>query len=54
MQKNGIFPKGLVYGFGQKFETFPSSYLSQNRPGKCVSRSSRNKKTSFYTLETKS
>ena len=26
--KIGIFPKGLLYGFGQKFENFPSFLLS--------------------------
>ena len=25
--KIGIFPKGLVHGFGQKFENFPSFYF---------------------------
>ena len=32
--KIGIFPKGLVPGFGQKLELFPSFYLRQNRPRK--------------------
>ena len=29
--KIGIFPKGLVHGFGQKFENFPSFYFWQNQ-----------------------
>ena len=32
-RKIDFFPKGLVHGFGQTFETFPFSYFSQNRPG---------------------
>ena len=34
--KIGIFPKGLVQGFGQKFENFPSFYFWQNQRGKCL------------------
>ena len=34
--KIGIFPKGLLHGFGQKFENFPSFYYWQNQPAKCV------------------
>ena len=34
--KNGIFPKELVHGFGQKFENLPSFYFWQNQPAKCV------------------
>ena len=33
-RKIGIFPKGLVHGFGQILEVFPSFYLRQNRPRK--------------------
>ena len=29
-------PKGLVCGFGQKFEIFPCFYFCQNQTGKCV------------------
>ena len=29
--KIGIFPKGLVQSFGQKFENFPSFYFWQNQ-----------------------
>ena len=32
--KIGIFPKGLLHGFGQKFENFPSFYYWQNQPAK--------------------
>ena len=35
--KNEIFPKGLVHGFGQKLENFPSFYFWQNQLAKCVS-----------------
>ena len=31
-----IFPKGLVHGFGQKIEIFPSFYFWQNQLAKCV------------------
>ena len=34
--KIGIFPKGLVHGFIQKFEIFPPFYFWQNQRGKCV------------------
>ena len=33
-KKSGIFPKGLVDGFGQKLNLFPSFYLRQRRPRK--------------------
>ena len=29
--KIGTLPKGLVHGFGQKLENFPSFYFSQNQ-----------------------
>ena len=32
-RKIGIFPKGLVHGFGQKLAIFPSFYLSQKMTG---------------------
>ena len=35
-RKTGMFPKGLVHGFGQKLAIFQSFYFRQNRPGKCV------------------
>ena len=31
-----IFPKGLVHGFGQKFEIFPCFYYQQNQLARCV------------------
>ena len=31
-----IFPKGLVHGFGEKFENFPSFYFRQSQQAKCV------------------
>ena len=34
--KIGIFPKGLVHGFGQKFENFPLFYFWQNQLAKRV------------------
>ena len=34
--KIGIFPKGLVHGFDQKFENFPSFYFWQNQRRKCL------------------
>ena len=34
--KIGIFPRGLLHGFDQKFENFPSFYYWQNQPAKCV------------------
>ena len=34
--KIGIFPKGLVHGFGQKFKNFPFFYFWQNQLAKCV------------------
>ena len=38
-----ILPKGLVHGFGRKFDIFPSFFFSQYRPGKCVFLYSRTK-----------
>ena len=35
-RKIEIFPKGLAHGFGQKMAIFPSFFLGQYRPGKCV------------------
>ena len=32
--KNWNFSKGLVHGFGQKLDLFPSLYLKQNRARK--------------------
>ena len=35
-RKTGIFPKGSVYGFGQKFRIFPFSYFKQYMQRKCL------------------
>ena len=43
-RKIGIFPKGLVHGFGQKLVIFPLFLKRQNRPNKSVLRYSRRKK----------
>ena len=43
-RKTGIFPNGLTHGFGQKMAIFPSFFLKQYMPGKCVLRYSRTKK----------
>ena len=42
-----IFPKGLVYGVGQKLENFPCFYFCQNQTGKRVWRYSRKEKKAF-------
>ena len=42
-RKIGIFPKGLIHGFGQKLQIFPCLYCRQNRSGKCVSECSLKK-----------
>ena len=34
--RNWIFPKGLVYGFGQKLVIFSDFCFRENRPEKCV------------------
>ena len=34
VKKTGIYPKGLVHGFGQKLVTFPDFYFKENRPEK--------------------
>ena len=33
--KSGFFPRGLVHGFGKRFEYFFFFYCRLNRPGKC-------------------
>ena len=35
-QKNCFFPKKLVFGFGQNFESLPTFYFRQNGPRKLV------------------
>ena len=36
VEKIRIFPKGLVHGFGQKFEIFSCFYFWQDELAKCV------------------
>ena len=43
-RKIGIFLKGLVHSFDQKFEIYESLYFGQNRQGKCALRCPRKKK----------
>ena len=43
-RKIDIFPKGLTHGFGPKMAIFPTFFLRQYRPGKCLLRYSRTKK----------
>ena len=38
------FSKGLTHGFGPKMAIFPTFFLRQYRPGKCLLRCSRTKK----------
>ena len=44
--RNWIFPKGLVYGFGQKLVIFSDFCFRENRPEKCVSK----QKKVFYDI----
>ena len=37
-RKIGVFPKGLVHGFGQKLVIFLDFYFRENSPEKCVLR----------------
>ena len=54
-QKNwDFFIKGLTHGFGPKIAIFPTFLFRQHRPGKCLLRSSRTKKTTFEAIKTKS
>ena len=46
-RKIAIFPKGLTHGFGPKMTIFPIFFFRQDRPGKCLLRYSRTKKTPF-------
>ena len=52
-RKIEIFPKSLTHGFGQKMAIIPSLFFSQYKPGKCVLRYSRTKKTPFYPIKTR-
>ena len=42
-RKTDIFPKGLTHGFGPKMAFFPTFFLKQYGPGKCLLRYSRTK-----------
>ena len=53
-QKIDIFPNGLTHGFGPKMAIFPTFFLRQYRPGKCLLRYSKTKKTPLYALKTRS
>ena len=44
--KYRVFPKGFVYGFGQKLVIFLDFYFTENRPEKCV----LNQKKVFYDI----
>ena len=46
--KIGIFPKGLLHGFGQKFENFPSFLLLAKSASKmCLTIFSKEKQKCF-------
>ena len=53
-RKIDIFPKGLIHGFGPKMAIFPSFFFRENKPGKCLLRYSRTKKTPFQAIKTTS
>ena len=53
-RKIRIFANRLVHGFGQKLSRFPSFYLRQNRPRKCVAQYSRRKKRLLQTIKARS
>ena len=53
-RKIDIFPKGLTHGFNPIMAIFPTFFFSQYRPGKCLLRYFRTKKTPFYTIKTRS
>ena len=52
-QKIDIFPKGLTHGFGPKMAIFPSFFLRQYRPGKCLLRYPKTKKKPFQAIKTR-
>ena len=52
-RKIGIFAKGLVRGFGQKWEVWPCFYFSQNKRKKCVFCKISQKNVFENILETK-
>ena len=49
--KIDTFPKELTHGFGPKMAIFPTFLFRQYRPGKCLLRYSRTKKTPFYAIK---
>ena len=49
--KIDISPKGLTHGFGRKKAIFPSFFLRQYRPGKCLLRYSRREKMPFWAIK---
>ena len=51
--KIDIFPKGLTRDFGIKMAIFPTFIFSQYRPGKCLLRYSRTRKTPFSAIKTR-
>ena len=53
-RKIDILPKGLSHGFGPKMVIFSTFLFSQFRPGKCLLRYSRTKKTALYAIKTNS
>ena len=52
-RKIDIFPKGLIHGLGPRMAIFSTFFFSQNKPGKCLLRYSRTKKTPFQAIKTK-
>ena len=48
-----ILSKGLTHNFGPKMAIFPTFLFRQYRPGKCLLRYSRTKKTPFYAIKTR-
>ena len=52
-QKTDFFVKGLTHGFGLKMPAFPTFFLRQYRPGKCLLRFSTSKKNAFVAYENK-
>ena len=53
-QKIDVLPKGLSHGFGPKMAIFPTYFFWQYRPGKCLLRYSRTKKTAFWGIKSRS
>ena len=51
-RKIDIFAKGLTHRFGPKMAIFPNFSFRQHRPGKCLLRYSRRRKTPFQAIKT--